>query len=106
MDIASSLNDRFKSSTKNQVSLQFIFFDGEEAVKDWTSTDSLYGSRHLAIKWSQELVPIQYDPLSKQFVTIPNPYLNNNQEYQTKISQIDLFILLDLLGMDMKTLRY
>lgn len=29
-----------------------IFFDGEEAFKDWTRTDSLYGSRHLANKWS------------------------------------------------------
>ncbi len=25
--------------------LEFIFFDGEEAVLDWTATDSLYGSR-------------------------------------------------------------
>ena len=28
-----------------------VFFDGEEAVGDWTATDSLYGSRHLAAKW-------------------------------------------------------
>lgn len=27
-----------------------IFFDGEEAFKEWTSTDSIYGSRHLANK--------------------------------------------------------
>jgi glutaminyl-peptide cyclotransferase len=26
--------------------LEFIFFDGEEAVLDWTDTDSVYGSRH------------------------------------------------------------
>ena len=25
-----------------------ILFDGEEAFKTWTDTDSLYGSRHLA----------------------------------------------------------
>ena len=25
-----------------------VFFDGEEAVRDWSQTDSLYGSRHLA----------------------------------------------------------
>jgi Zn-dependent M28 family amino/carboxypeptidase len=25
--------------------LEFLFFDGEEAVRDWTLTDSLYGSR-------------------------------------------------------------
>lgn len=28
-----------------------IFFDGEEAFKEWTATDSLYGSRNLASKW-------------------------------------------------------
>lgn len=28
-----------------------IFFDGEEAVREWTATDSCYGSRHLAAKW-------------------------------------------------------
>lgn len=29
-----------------------VFFDGEEAVLNWSATDSLYGSRHLAGKWS------------------------------------------------------
>jgi Zn-dependent M28 family amino/carboxypeptidase len=28
-----------------------VFFDGEEAVRDWTETDSRYGSRHLAAVW-------------------------------------------------------
>src|SRR5215831_20927704 len=28
-----------------------VFFDGEEAVGDWSDTDSVYGSRHLADKW-------------------------------------------------------
>jgi hypothetical protein len=27
-------------------SLEFVFFDGEEAVVEWTDTDSVYGSRH------------------------------------------------------------
>ncbi len=27
------------------ITLQLVFFDGEEAFKDWTSTDSIYGSR-------------------------------------------------------------
>jgi len=25
--------------------LQLVFFDGEEAFKDWTDTDSIYGTR-------------------------------------------------------------
>jgi len=52
------------------ITLQLIFFDGEEAFVSWTDNDSLYGSRHLANKWNQ----------------------------QNKINNIDLLILLDLLG--------
>ena len=29
-----------------------VFFDGEEAFVKWSETDSLYGARHLAEKWS------------------------------------------------------
>lgn len=35
-------------------SVWLLFDDGEEAVKAWSSSDSLYGTRHLAAKWSQE----------------------------------------------------
>lgn len=35
----------------NVVTLQMVFFDGEEAFKEWSKTDSLYGSRHLAWQW-------------------------------------------------------
>jgi len=31
-----------------------VFFDGEEAIHEWTDTDSVYGSRHLAAKWSAD----------------------------------------------------
>lgn len=31
-----------------------VFFDGEEATGDWTDTDKLYGSRHLAVKWMSD----------------------------------------------------
>ena len=34
-----------------ETTLQLIFFDGEEAFKAWTDTDSLYGAR-LANSWS------------------------------------------------------
>jgi len=33
-------------------SVYLVFFDGEEAIKSWSASDSLYGSRHLAAKWS------------------------------------------------------
>jgi Zn-dependent M28 family amino/carboxypeptidase len=30
------------------------FFDGEEAFGEWSESDSLYGSRHLAARWRQD----------------------------------------------------
>ncbi len=35
-------------------SVWLVFFDGEEAVKSWSRSDSLYGSRHLAAKWQND----------------------------------------------------
>lgn len=35
------------------LALQLVFFDGEEAFQQWTATDSLYGARHLAAKWEE-----------------------------------------------------
>ena len=52
----------------SEIQLQMIFFDGEEAFVRWSNSDSLYGSRHLAEKWTNH------------------------------IDDIDLFILLDLIG--------
>lgn len=40
-----------KLTDGNNLGLMLIFFDGEEAFKEWSDTDSLYGSRHLAKKW-------------------------------------------------------
>lgn len=42
-------------------SIWLVFFDGEEAIQQWSSTDSLYGSRHLAAKWDRDgmLKPIK-----------------------------------------------
>jgi len=64
---------------KSEVTLQFLFFDGEEAFKTWTATDSLYGSRHLAAKWSRK----DYDYQG----------VSGNE-----LDRIDVFMLLDLLG--------
>ena len=52
-----------------------MFFDGEEAFKDWTDTDSIYGSRYYA------------------------KFLKQNFK-QESFDKIDLFVLLDLLGGD------
>ena len=63
----------------SQLTLQFIFFDGEEAFRRWTSTDSIYGSRHLAAKWKD------------------TPYEFQGVRGNT-LDRIDVFMLLDLLG--------
>lgn len=59
--------------------IQIIFLDGEEAFKTWTNEDSLYGARSLAA----EMEATVHGALST---------------YQTAISSISLFVLLDLLG--------
>uniref|UniRef100_A0A2K6FK12 glutaminyl-peptide cyclotransferase n=1 Tax=Propithecus coquereli TaxID=379532 RepID=A0A2K6FK12_PROCO len=58
------------------VTLQLLFLDGEEALKEWGPKDSLYGSRHLA-------------QLMESMPHSPGP---------TRIQAIELFMLLDLLG--------
>lgn len=35
-------------------SVWLVFFDGEEAIQQWSNSDSLYGSRHLAAKWDRD----------------------------------------------------
>ena len=64
-----------KELNRDALDLQILFFDGEEAVRQWSSTDSLYGSRALAQKWSQ----------------LPPSHPNS-------LSNISVLILLDLLG--------
>ncbi|GAA6001004.1 hypothetical protein JCM10207_007370 [Rhodosporidiobolus poonsookiae] len=62
--------------------LQLVFFDGEEAFKDWTATDSIYGARHLAAKWSK---------------TDESPSATH-QTPRNPLSRISHLVLLDLLG--------
>ena len=39
---------RALAKTKREFTYWLVFFDGEEAREQWSATDSLYGSRHLA----------------------------------------------------------
>ncbi len=34
--------------------IYLVFFDGEEAFGEWTDTDSVYGSRHIADRWRHD----------------------------------------------------
>ena len=48
------LANQFRGKKREGYSVWFLWTDGEEAVKNWTATDSLYGVRHLAEKWQQD----------------------------------------------------
>ncbi|XP_038584387.1 glutaminyl-peptide cyclotransferase [Micropterus salmoides] len=81
LELARALDEELmaQKSSSPDLTLQLLFFDGEEALFQWTSTDSLYGSRHLAQKME----------------TTPHPAgaTDTNQ-----LHGIDLFVLLDLIG--------
>jgi Zn-dependent M28 family amino/carboxypeptidase len=34
--------------------IYLVWFDGEEAIANWSATDGIHGSRHLAAKWESE----------------------------------------------------
>lgn len=76
MDLAHALKDKLAMFKKTDLSLMFIFFDGEEAFQRWGPKDSIYGARHLARKWS-----------------VSEPGSASNE-----LDKIDLLVLLDLLG--------
>ncbi|KAI1205020.1 peptidase family M28-domain-containing protein [Annulohypoxylon truncatum] len=59
--------------------VQILLLDGEEAFKQWTETDSLYGARALADLWENSVHPAM-------------------SFYRNPLDQISMFVLLDLLG--------
>jgi len=50
LEIANQLRGR----RRDGYSVWLLWTDGEEAVKQWSDTDSLYGVRHLAEKWQSD----------------------------------------------------
>ena len=45
------LGKYFRDHPPQGYSIWLVFDDGEEAVNQWSDSDSLYGTRHLAAKW-------------------------------------------------------
>lgn len=71
INIAQVMKDHLqKAKDNNDLSIMFVFFDGEEAFVEWGPKDSIYGARYLARKWDEE----------------------------NFLHKIDIFMLLDLLG--------
>ncbi|XP_075230629.1 glutaminyl-peptide cyclotransferase-like isoform X2 [Lycorma delicatula] len=77
LDLAFALNSYLELLRKKDVSLMFIFFDGEEAFDRWSATDSIYGARHLAKLWDNSLF---------------------EKDDATQMQRIDVMMLLDLIG--------
>ncbi|CCK69311.1 uncharacterized protein KNAG_0C01980 [Huiozyma naganishii CBS 8797] len=83
----------------HNMGLKIVFFDGEEAVKDWTPEDSLYGARHLAESWEKnKLLPrieilILMDLIGgKTQVKIPSYYRQGHPYYQLLDSIEDAYL--------------
>jgi Zn-dependent M28 family amino/carboxypeptidase len=49
-----AIADQLRGKTLEGYSVWLVFFDGEEAIRSWTDSDSTYGSRHLAAKWGRD----------------------------------------------------
>ncbi|XP_077476917.1 glutaminyl-peptide cyclotransferase [Stigmatopora argus] len=81
LELARALDGELKNQKASftNLTLQLIFFDGEEAFFHWSPNDSLYGSRHLAQKM--------------QNTPHPSEVADTNQ-----LDGIDMFVLLDLIG--------
>jgi glutaminyl-peptide cyclotransferase len=48
------LANQLRGKKRDGYSVWLVFSDGEEAVKEWTATDSVYGMRHLAERWQND----------------------------------------------------
>ena len=48
------LANQLRGKNREGYSVWLVWSDGEEAVRQWSDTDSLYGTRHLAEKWEKD----------------------------------------------------
>jgi Zn-dependent M28 family amino/carboxypeptidase len=48
------LANQLRGGKREGASVWLVWLDGEEAFKQWTATDSVYGSRHLTEKWQKD----------------------------------------------------
>ena len=54
LEFANQLRAGLSNKKRDGYSVWLVWTDGEEAVKTWSDTDSLYGTRHLAEKWEKD----------------------------------------------------
>lgn len=49
-----ALGQYYREHPPQGYSVWLLFDDGEEAIQSWSDSDSLYGTRHIAAKWSAD----------------------------------------------------
>jgi glutaminyl-peptide cyclotransferase len=81
------------AKAKHRDDIYVVFFDGEEALGNWTETDSRYGSRHLSAKWladgtlSHIRALINIDMIGDKELDLSNDE-NSSQPLRTKLRSI------------------
>lgn len=109
---ASKFVDRLYSTDKlnirRDMGIKMIFFDGEEAFGEWSSSDSLYGSRHLAKKWTEIGLINKIETFvlldligSKGNQSIPSYYRKSHRHYRL-LSDIEDAYLRSAYGIETK----
>ncbi|KAJ1962851.1 hypothetical protein GGI12_002399 [Dipsacomyces acuminosporus] len=81
--LAGEIDERHED---NDITLQLVFFDGEEAFENWTHKDSIYGSRHLAEFWHANPDPATAAALKSAV------------DHKPELERVELMVLLDLIG--------
>ncbi|XP_063380672.1 glutaminyl-peptide cyclotransferase [Cydia fagiglandana] len=76
INLAKVMGPKLEKLKRANLSLMFIFFDGEEAFRQWGPTDSIYGARHLAKLW----------------------HGMSYKDGANHLQRMDVLVLLDLLG--------
>lgn len=66
---------------RSDLSLRFIFFDGEEAFVKWGPQDSIYGAKHLASRYHKS-----------------RSLARTTGETVSELNRMDMLVLLDLIG--------
>ncbi|SYW81085.1 related to Glutaminyl-peptide cyclotransferase precursor [Ustilago bromivora] len=99
LDDALDRRERGGAGKGRDTTLQLAFFDGEEAYRQWTSTDSIYGSSELAKHWGETYWnPSPSTSSSKSSRNLEARRFKNSYGPVQHIQTIEHMVLLDLLG--------
>lgn len=80
INLAKTMKRELDLFREQELTLQFLFLDGEEAFIEWNkNSDAIYGSRNLAEKWDRQTY-------------------RSGGVSGTQLDRIDIFVLLDLIG--------